>query len=63
MLQQIHATPEDRRTTHALLAATTFSFGALAVADAVANGVPGEGVIGALTVLAAAAGFRHLRPS
>jgi len=61
MLEQIHSAPEDRRTTHALLAFTTLSFGALAVADSITTATPVEGIIGGLTVMAALAGIRRLR--
>jgi hypothetical protein len=61
MLEQIHTAPEDRRTTRTVLALTTLSFGALALADSLATATPAEGIIGGLTVIAALAGLRRMR--
>ena len=61
MLEQIHAAPRDRRTTHTLLSLGAVSFGALALADAAATGAPAEAVFGTLVAAAGAAAFAMLR--
>jgi hypothetical protein len=61
MLEQIHAAPEDRRTTHTMLSLGAVSFGALALVDAAATGAPIEAAIGTLVAAAGAAAFTMLR--
>ncbi len=61
MLEQIHATPEDRRTTHTMLSLGALSFGALAMADAIATHAPAEAALGTLVAAAGAAAFALLR--
>ncbi len=61
MLEQIHAAPEDRRTTHTILSLGAVSFGGLALVDALATGAPAEAALGTLVVAAGAAAFAMLR--
>ncbi|HLL83121.1 MAG TPA: hypothetical protein VK420_10740 [Longimicrobium sp.] len=52
MLEQIHATPEDRRATHIALSLGAISFGGLAMADALLAQSPAVAALG--TVIATA---------
>ena len=61
MLEQIHAAPQDRRTTHTMLSLGAVSFGALALADAAATGAPIEALFGTLVAAAGATAFTMLR--
>lgn len=61
MLEQIHAAPQDRRTTHTLLSLGAVSFGALALVDAFATGAPAEAALGTLVAATGAAAFAMLR--
>ena len=40
MLEDIHTTPEDRRTTHVMLAVGAVSFGAITALDALVSHAP-----------------------
>ena len=48
MLEQIHAAPEDRRSTHIALALGAISFGGLAMADALVAHSPAVAALGTL---------------
>ena len=61
MLEQIHATPEDRRVTHTAVSLCAVSFGALAMADALVAGAPTEAAIGTLVAAAGAAALAWIR--
>ena len=61
MLEQIHAAPEDRRTTHTMLSLGAVSFGALALVDAIVTQAPAEAALGTLAAAAGAAAFAMLR--
>jgi hypothetical protein len=52
MLEQIHATPEDRRSTRIALSVGAISFGGLAMADALMAQSPAVAALG--TVIATA---------
>lgn len=63
MLEQIHATPEDRRVTHIAVSLCAVSFGALAMADSLLAGAPAEAAVGTLIAAAGAAALAHIRRS
>jgi hypothetical protein len=68
MLEEIHATPEDRRKTEVIMALGAVGAGLYAVADALSTGWTGGAALGGVTVVAGVAALgwiraRHQRPA
>jgi hypothetical protein len=61
MLEQIHAAPEDRRSTHIALSVGAISFGGLAMADALLAHSPAVAALGTVIAAAGAAALAWVR--
>lgn len=61
MLEQIHAAPEDRRSTHTALSLCAISFGGLAMADALVAHSPAVAAFGTLITAAGAVALAWVR--
>ncbi|HEU0051815.1 MAG TPA: hypothetical protein VFQ39_01515 [Longimicrobium sp.] len=61
MLEEIHATPEDRRKLEVITALGAVGAGIYAMADALASGWTGGAALGAVMVAAGAAALGWMR--
>jgi hypothetical protein len=61
MLEQIHAAPEDRRSTHIALSVSAISFGGLAMADALLAHSPAVAALGTVIATAGAVALAWVR--
>ncbi|HYW06728.1 MAG TPA: hypothetical protein VE913_07220 [Longimicrobium sp.] len=61
MLEDIHTTPEDRRTTNVMLAIGAVSFGAITALDALVSHAPLAAAVGAALGIGGAAALAALR--